>query len=246
MSLRSWDVVAVIAMDMAPPPPQPHRQGVADRIRAWAIHEGASDLVVRQILGCLDESWLRSLPVRKKSRPWPAVPTSVNFRHHWRRQVAHFLRWEKRTDFGEEVNSLLRVELWPTEDHGDGAVADGNHGGSNSSDGAVDMGVAAPEIPNFAAKTEAGSCGTVDGMAACGDETGRASKRLCRGDQRSEQGTPAGGIAGSGGQRVGNADCMQPTPSGTSDGCSRGLRILPAWFGPESKTPREWGQPRQF
>lgn len=200
---------------MQPPAPPPHRQESADRIRAWAIHEGASDLAVRQILGCLDECWLRNLPVRRKSRPWPAVPTSINFRHHWRRQVAHFLGWEKRTNFGDEVNSLLRVELWPSEGQSNGPIDDGNHGGTNAGDGEDQVtNVACAEIASFTAKTQAQSW--EEDNAAC--ETERPFKRLCGGDERRDHGTPVGGITRFGRRGVGNASSMQP--SGVARGAS--------------------------
>lgn len=85
------------------------------------VEQGQGDLMVKEVLNCLDEAHLVSLPLPKGVH-WPARPAARNFRFLFRRQVAHLLGWTDRRVEGEAVgfsfavNRGLRSCWWPDEE----------------------------------------------------------------------------------------------------------------------------------
>lgn len=166
----------------------------------------SSELGVRQIVGCLDEGWLRSLSVRKKSKPWPKVPTAMNFRHHWRRQAAHFLGWKERTNFGEEVNTFLRFDLWPPEAQIDGAITHRLVGSACPGNGGATSNRSCIEVPGFSKETQARPRETHTTVAASGCETVQPSKRICW--ERPSDGPSCDAVTGLRRGRIGDPDSV--------------------------------------
>lgn len=83
--------------------------------------QGQGELMVAEVLRCLEEVYLLSLPFPKGVQ-WPTNPGPRNFRFLFRRQVARLLGWTERrvegeaNSFSEAVNRGLRVCWWPDEE----------------------------------------------------------------------------------------------------------------------------------
>lgn len=90
-----------------------HEEG----LRQWAQLKKVHPHQVERLVCLLDLEYLRSLPVRKKSRSWPRFPEPNTYRHHFYRQAAHVLGWIDQRNFGEEFTSLVR-SIWPDHKHG--------------------------------------------------------------------------------------------------------------------------------
>lgn len=91
-------------------------------LEAWLrVEQRQGDLMVAEVLRCLDEKHLLSLPLPKGVR-WPEEPIARNFRFLFRRQVAHLLGWTERRVEGEAlgfsfaINKGLRFCWWPDEE----------------------------------------------------------------------------------------------------------------------------------
>ena len=68
------------------------RGNAVEIITNWALNsQHATPQQLLEILQCLDESYLSSLPPPPHSKPWPRNPKPANWRFLWRRQTAVIL-----------------------------------------------------------------------------------------------------------------------------------------------------------
>lgn len=131
----------VIPATVVPDAP-PYLAAEGELLHNWAISRGASLKQAQRIVGLLNHQWMCRLPLPPWTYRKPDTPDHLWLRFLFRRHVQHILKWTRRRDeddpegFGAEVNTLIRVTLFP-EPHNDahGAVKGGCEGARNAAEG---------------------------------------------------------------------------------------------------------------
>lgn len=107
-------------------------QEIQDILYAWGLSKAGSELIAQQVVNCLEEAFLLSLPPPVRNHWWPQQPGMANRRYLFHRQVAALLGWTQNIPEGDpagvppKVEQSLREKQWPkahdeTSSKGDGS-----------------------------------------------------------------------------------------------------------------------------
>lgn len=97
-------------------------------LRSWVVRKHLRAHQIHDLLSLLDQKYLRSLRVRKKSKAWPKNPQANNFRHHFYRQAAHILGWVDQQVFEQEFIDIVK-STWPDTSNASTSIMEEVKGG---------------------------------------------------------------------------------------------------------------------
>lgn len=92
---------------------------IQDILYAWGLSKGGNEKVAQEVVNCLDETFLLSLPTPERNHSWPEHPGPANWRYLFHRQIARLLGWREKKREGHpdgvppEVERFLREKHWP-------------------------------------------------------------------------------------------------------------------------------------
>lgn len=100
------------ATKLSNPPSEQVLRQAESVIQAWALRCRVSETVVCRLVRCLDSKFLLSLPRPAGFKVGKFSAPQIH-RYLWYRQAAKALGWRDRQKFPAEIESLLKLLVWP-------------------------------------------------------------------------------------------------------------------------------------